>query len=152
VRDKLAEVVPGLCRRCISITLAEVACGSLIHNKVEPDEAESVRLRAVEVLTKLRDPVARDLAAARLWDDVYPAENDMYVRRALIEYLGVVGGPRAFEASVIRRENDDISLRLTAQNALIAMTGVRLPPDPEAWREWRLKHPEWQMLRAPDGR
>jgi hypothetical protein len=150
VRDKLTEVVPGLCRRCISISLAEVGCGSRIHAKVRADESETVRLRAVEVLTMLRDPVARDLAADRLWDEVYPDESDVHVRRALLNYLGVVGGPRAFEAAVRRLDNDDISLRLNAQEALIAMTGARLEPKPAAWRQWRVEHPEWQMLPGPD--
>ena len=150
IRDVATRVVPSLCRRCISIALSEVACGSRLHSKALADESEQVRRRAIEVLHSLRDPVARQAAAARLWDESYPSERDADVRGALIEYLGGAGGPGAFEAVVRRLEFDDISLRLRAQNALIAMTGVRLAPDAKAWRSWRADHPEWQMLPAPE--
>jgi len=150
VRETLDRVVPPLCRRAISISLAEVACGSEIHAKLPEDDAAAVRLRAAEVLTMLRDPVARNVAASRCWDEFYPAEQDPHVRRALLDYLGAVGGPRAFEAARRRLANDDISLRLHAQRALIDMTGARVAPDAEAWSAWRAGHPEWQITPDPD--
>jgi len=151
LREVLTRVVPPLCRRSISIVLAEVSTGSAVDPRIRPDDAPAVRRRALEVLVALRDPVARDTASARAWDELYPGEQDPHARRVLVEYLGVAGGPRAFEAALRRLDNDEeVSVRLKAQSALIAMTGARVAPDAAAWRGWREERPEWRLPAEPE--
>jgi len=95
LRDTTERVIPVIARRTISIALAQLSCGNVYRPRVIADESAEVRGRAIEVLTALNDPVARDFAVARLWDEDYPAERDEMVRMRLLEYLGNVGGPGA---------------------------------------------------------
>ncbi|MEM8885180.1 MAG: hypothetical protein AAGD14_14020 [Planctomycetota bacterium] len=143
VLDASTALTPTLCRRAISIALSQVACGSVLHAKVRADEAYQVRLRAFEVLTALRDPVARDVTAAAIGDPIYPNEQEGAVRSAALVYLGVVGGAIAFDTAVLLLDNDYVSQRMHAHAALLAMTGERLPADAEAWRRWKRENPDW---------
>ena len=145
LRETVERVLPGICRRAISISLSEAACGSIYHAKARPDEDATVRARALQVLTALNDPVARDSAIARIWNKVDPDERDPVVRMRLLDYLGKQGSPGAFEAAVRRLDNDLPSVRFSAQAALLHMTGTRVKAQPAAWRSWRLEHPEWQL-------
>lgn len=150
LRETVERALPKICRRSISISLAEAACGSIHHTKARPDESDDVRSRALEVLTALNDPVAREPAVARLWDELDPAERDAGVRMRLLEYIGNHGSARAFEAAVRRLDNDLPSVRFAAQAALLHMTATRVEAKPQAWRKWREQHPDWQQtLGAP---
>ncbi|MHC4953937.1 MAG: HEAT repeat domain-containing protein [Planctomycetota bacterium] len=150
LRETSERVIPRIARRSISIALSQVSCGSIYHAKIRPDDEREVRERALEVLTALRDPVARDAAASRLWDPDYPDEREASVRMRLLAYLGVVGGAPAFEACVRRLDNDSPSVRFHAQAALLMMTATQVKADPAAWRAWRKTHPEWQIKRPTE--
>jgi hypothetical protein len=145
IRDAARTIVPRLCLRAISITLTELACGSLVASGANPDESDRVRLRAIQVLTSLRDPTAREAAAGRLWNDLDPLETSEPVKSAILVYLGTVGGPHAFEAAVRQLDHGHTSVRFHAQAALITMTGVRMDADANAWRGWRSKNPKWRI-------
>jgi len=145
LRDTTERVIPAIARRTISIALAQLACGNVYRPRVSADESAEVRGRAVEVLNALNDPVARDFAVARLWDQDYPAERDEMVRMRLLEYLGNVGGPGAFEAALRQLDSDFPSIRFHAQAALLHMTGAKVEPSIAGWRGWRAKHPEWRL-------
>jgi len=144
LRDTVNRVVPSLARRCISISLAQLACGSVYRSNRPPDDAPVVRARAIEVLTALGDPVGVRAAVIRIWDEDYPAERDASVRMRLLGYLGKFGGPFAFEAALRRLENDLPSVRFHAQAALLTMTGTKIDAKTKAWQAWRAKNPRWQ--------
>jgi len=148
LRDTTERVIPTIARRSISIALAQLACGSIYRAKIRPDEAPEVRARALEVLVALKDPVAVRAAVSRLWDEEYPAERDGTVRGRLLEYIGMFGGPLAFEAALRRLDSDFPSIRFHAQAALLQMTGTQVEPQAEAWRTWRANQPKWQMTAA----
>lgn len=148
IRDAARTIVPRLCLRAISITLSQTACGSLVATGAYPDESDRVRLRAIQVLTSLHDPTAREPASARLWDNLDPEESNEFVKNALLVYLGTVGGRHAFEAAVRRLDNGHVSVRYHAQSALIRMTGARLAPQARAWRAWLAQHPRWRIQQS----
>ena len=148
LRDTTERVIPRIARRCISIALAQLACGSVFRSKRRPDDDPLVRGRALEVLTALEDPVALRAAVTRLWDEDYPAERDPTVRMRLLEYIGKFGGPLAFEAALRRLDSDFPSIRFHAQAALLTMTATKVEATPDAWRKWRAENPSWQQ--APE--
>jgi len=133
IRDTAQEVGPALIRDAILVSLREVAVGL---PDIEPDDAPLVRQCAVEVLTRVGSPVARAGAEARLMGGIDPFERDTDVRRALLAYLGTIGGPGAFNACVERLLDLDVGVRFSAQMALQEITGARADPTPEAWRAW----------------
>jgi hypothetical protein len=71
------------------------------------------------------------------------------VLREIVVYLGAVGGPRAFEACVLRLEDKYDGIRYQAQVSLQRMTGARVEPTVAAWRAWQRDHPEWAAGATP---
>jgi len=150
IRKLSKAIVPGIVHDAILLALREHACGDPNRPDLEADPSALARLAAIRVLTRVRSPVALDGALARLQDPVDPAEHDPDARGALCEYLGVVGGAKAFETCAVRLADSDANVRYHAQRALVLMTGARVEPKPEAWRAWREKHPSRRVPpRAP---
>ncbi len=139
VRETAEEIGPAIVRDAILVALRDSAVGL---KDEEPDESALVRQAAAEVLTRVGSPVAQEGAIARLAGGIDPLERDPDVRCALVAYLGVVGGPGAFESCVERLLDLDLGVRLHAQASLQGMTGARADPTPEAWRAWAGKSPE----------
>ena len=144
VRDAMDELLPGVARDAILVALRETACGDAVRPQFGPDDSPVVRAAAARVLARSASPVALADAIARLAGPVDPAERDPDVRVRLVEYLGAVGGPAAFEACRGRLDDHEPGVRFHAQRALQRMTGARVRPTPEAWDAWRARHPEWE--------
>ncbi|MHC4341305.1 MAG: HEAT repeat domain-containing protein [Planctomycetota bacterium] len=139
----LSEVGPVIVRDCILIALREVACGDPFE-EVEADSGAQVRSDALDVLARVGSPIAVTAAATRLQNADDPTERHPDVRRALLIYLGEVGGPRAFDACLLRLDDFDSGVRFHAHRALRKMTGVKIAGSGEAWRAWREEHPDWE--------
>jgi hypothetical protein len=138
VRETAEQLGPAVIRDSILVALRDVSVGLA---EVEPDESPLVRKSATEVLTRVASPVAQAGAITRLTGEIDPPERDPDVRCALVAYLGVVGGPGAFDACVERLLDLDIGVRFYAQTSLQQLTGARADPTPEAWRAWAEKAP-----------
>ncbi len=138
VREAAEEIDPPIIRDSILVALRDVSVGL---PDSEPDESALVRKCAAEVLTRVASPVAQAGAIARLKGEIDPPERDPDVRCALVAYLGVVGGPGAFEACVERLLDLDLGVRLYAQASLQQITGARAEPTPAAWRAYAEKTP-----------
>jgi hypothetical protein len=145
IREYAEEIGPPLVRDSILVSLAEVATGT---DALPPDESPLVRFAALGVLTRVAAPVARGGAIARLTGGIDPLEPDPDVRRALLGYLGAVGGPGAFEACVSRLDDLDLGVRLSAQEALQEITGARVEPTADAWRAWHDRRTEPPVAKA----
>lgn len=148
VKAALESRAPGIVRDAILVALRDAACGDPYASKQVPDPSPIVRLAAARALAGLRSPVARFAALRRLREILDPGEPDPDVRRALLAYLGRVGGPDAFEAARTRLMDVDGGVRLNARFALEAMTGERLGDDPASWEAFRSAHPEWSLAEA----
>ncbi len=145
VAEAAERLVPDLVRRCILVALRDVACGDAAAPEPAPDPSPLVRLEAAQVLARLASPWARESALRRLVDRVDPAENAADVRRALLDFLGEVGNPDAFEVCLRRLDDVDSGVRYHAAAALLRMTGAAgVPAEATAWSAWREKHPEWK--------
>lgn len=148
VWDYREKIVPRIVRDAILVALREVAVGNP-PTRDEPDASEQVRADAIDVLTRVASPVALHAGYRRIADDIDPLEGDEEVRRKLVQYMGVIGGPEAFAACVTRLNDvEDVSVRYHAHAALLKMTGARVTFERGAWRAWREKHPEWQLEEA----
>ncbi|MEN8151496.1 MAG: HEAT repeat domain-containing protein, partial [Planctomycetota bacterium] len=107
--------------------------GAILARKVLCDRALEVRVAATEILAGI--PGERGLAAA----EIALKDESWSVRLTAIRALAV----RAEAASIppligaLRRE--DGRLREEAGEALAAVTGVGLPPDPRRWASWWAK-------------
>ena len=67
-------------------------------------------------------------------------------RRALLAYLGEVGGKMAFEAALRRMGDRNSGIRFHAHSALQRMTGANVPPEASDWEIWRQWHEEWRYV------
>lgn len=144
VRETAEEIGPSIIRDSILVALRDQAVGL---REYDPDESPLVRESAIEVLARVGSPVAQPGAIERLRGGIDPVERDPDVRCALLKYLGVVGGPGAFEACVERLMDLDISVRHAAQASLQKLTGARAEPTPEAWLRAAAEAPK--VAKAP---
>jgi HEAT repeats len=131
IRETAEEIAPPIIRDAILVALRNAVVG---FGEELPDESPLVRQSAIEVIARVASPLAREGAIARLAGGIDPAESDPDVRCALLSYLGVVGGPGAFDACVERLDDLDVGVRFSAQAALQEITGARVEPTPGAWR------------------
>ncbi|MHC4959560.1 MAG: HEAT repeat domain-containing protein [Planctomycetota bacterium] len=137
------KVVPGLVRDSILVLLREQACGDPLQ-PAPPDPSRIVRYDAMEVLIRVRSPVAADLAATRIDDDIDPPELVNDVRRQLLRYLGYCPSRQSFDTCVLWLiDPRDRSVRYQAQRSLVRMTGADVEGTPEAWRAWIDAHPDF---------
>jgi hypothetical protein len=106
------------------------------------DTATIIRCRSVTALGKTKNPLGVELLARVVREP--PAEGTelekqqtLDVRIAAAGALGNFTHYQAAEALVyVLAHEKDVALRDRAQESLVAATGQRLPPDPEAWTQY----------------
>jgi hypothetical protein len=149
VFDAREKLVPRLVRDSILVLLREQACGDPLQPE-PPDPSRIVRSDAIEVLIRVRSPVAADIAATRIDDDIDPPELVNDVRRQLLRYLGYCPSRKAFDTCVLWLiDPRDRSVRYQAQRSLVRMTGTDVEATPEAWRAWIDANPDFFEKSAP---
>ena len=153
IEKEAQRVVPGMVRRAVLIALRDVACGDPLDPQSQPDPGDAVRIAASDVLARVGSRFALEAARARLTDRLDPKERNADVRRNLLRYLGMVGGPKDFDVCLHRLDDAISGVRYLAQKALTQMTEARVEPTVLAWEEWRKAHPAWQITaeQAPAG-
>ena len=149
VRKAADRLTPRMLRRSILVALRDVTCGDPDLDEQGPDESVFVRVEGALVLASIASPVARGAALERLGDPYDPAERNPDVRGHLLDYLGKVGGPRAFEVCLRRMGDVRYGVRFHAYRALVRMTGARVAPEPVPWRKWREANPAWLESASP---
>jgi len=133
IHDTSEEITPPLLRDAIIVVMRNFGVG---FAEELADDSPIVRGTAIDVLTRVASPIAREGVIARLGNGIDPAESDPDVRCVLLTYLGTVGGPGAFECCVGRLDDIDINVRYAAQAALQQITGARVSPTSAAWLAW----------------
>ncbi len=149
VRKAADRLTPRMLRRSILVALRDVTCGDPDLDEQGPDESVFVRVDGALVLARIASPVALGAALERLGDPYDPAERNPDVRGHLLDYLGKVGGPRAFEVCLRRMGDVRYGVRFHAYRALVRMTGAMVPPEPVPWRKWREANPAWLESASP---
>jgi len=145
LRQWTEKVAPGMLRISILVVLREAAFGDPIRPEFQPDPSPLSRASAIDALARTGWDGAVEAAAARMSAPYDPAETDTDVLVAALRYLGVAGGPVAFQTCVVRVEDPaHAEVRHQAQQALLTMTGARVEASALAWQTWQAAHPEWQ--------
>jgi HEAT repeat protein len=100
------------------------------------DPAALVRRDAAEALGKIGDAKAASALVERLARDL-----DDGVRRRSAQALGLLKDPIAIDALIAALEDPAPGVRIAAHDALRAVTGQTLGPEPSAWKTWRGPRP-----------
>ena len=112
--------------------LGAIGSGAALHPLAECVRQGDWRLRwlAAESLGRLRDAKALEPLLAALGDAHW------CVRRAGAEALGRIGQTAAVPALVAALGDEHWYVRASAHQSLRTLTGQRLRPDPQVWRQW----------------